>query len=70
MSIDKKKEIIRIEKEIKIIKTEMIKVNEKLKNSNFLAKAPKNIVLKEKERFISLNENLEKLFDQKKKLSI
>ena len=70
VSIDKKKEIIRIEKEIKIIKTEMIKVNEKLKNSNFLAKAPKNIVLKEKERFISLNENLEKLFDQKKKLSI
>ena len=48
--IDKEAELKRLDKELAKLKVEMTRANAKLRNPNFMAKAPDDIILKEQQK--------------------
>ncbi len=67
IDIDKEKE--RLEKEINKIRTELEKIDKKLKNENFISKAPGEIIEKERNKRSEYNDILEKLETNLNKLA-
>ena len=67
--IDIDKEKARLEKEIGKVKADLERVEKKLTNENFIGKAPKNIIDKEKAKAAENKEILEKLEASLKKLA-
>ncbi|MFA4941622.1 MAG: valine--tRNA ligase [Patescibacteria group bacterium] len=65
-AVDKEKEKERIKKEIANLEKVISATENKLKNKEFVSKAPKEIVKKEKEKLASWQEALEKLKEQMK----
>ncbi|MBN1494246.1 valine--tRNA ligase [Candidatus Peregrinibacteria bacterium] len=62
--IDLEKEKNRLTKEIKILEQEMMVLKNKLNNSNFVSKAPKEVVEKEKIRLEELKSSIVKINDK------
>ena len=62
--VDLAQEKARIEKALKKNEGELDKLNKKLSNPGFLAKAPENVVAAEKERAEKLTALIEKLREQ------
>ncbi len=67
--IDIEKEKARIQKEIDKITSDFSRIEKKLSDENFLKKAPKDIIIKEREKQTEAGELLEKLNISLKKLS-
>ena len=61
IKIDKKIELARLQKEINRLEIEIQKANGKLKNKNFVDKAPAEVINQEKERLLAFNELNEKV---------
>ncbi|MBI3353725.1 MAG: valine--tRNA ligase [Nitrospirae bacterium] len=61
-------ELPRLQKELEKIKKEIEFINKKLANQDFINKAPKDVVEKEKEKYRELTEKLNKIEDGIKKL--
>jgi len=59
--IDVEKEIKRLEKEKEKIEKKLVQIEKKLKNKEFLEKAPREIVEKEKNSYNELKERLNKI---------
>ena len=68
MEVDKDAERARIAKEIKRIEGELAKVNAKLGNEAFVAKAPPAVIEQEQKRLADFGAALAKLQDQLKRL--
>ena len=68
MEVDKDAERARIAKEIKRIEGELAKVNAKLGNEAFVAKAPPAVIEQEQKRLADFGAALVKLKDQLKRL--
>ena len=68
IEVDKKSEAKRLEKEIEKIDIDLNKSNAKLKNENFVKKAPREILEQEKERLNTFSQHKDKLIQQLKKL--
>jgi valyl-tRNA synthetase len=66
--IDKDAELARLEKEIGKIKTNLDKTEAKLSNSNFVDRAPANVVQVEKDRAEELRSALKQLNEQREKI--
>ncbi len=66
--IDVSKEIERIEKKLKSIEKEIVKLEKKLSNENFLKKAPKDVVEKNRKELSEFKEVAEKLTNTLKQL--
>ena len=66
--VDLEKEKARIAKELKKNKGELEKLDKKLSNPGFLAKAPENVVAAEKERAEKLTALIAQLEEQEKNL--
>lgn len=66
--IDVEEEKTRLAKEIAKVASNIERINAKLSNKNFVAKAPATVVLKEKERIADAEEELKKLEQAKLKL--
>jgi valyl-tRNA synthetase len=62
--VNKEVELQRLIKEEKKIKSNIFNVHQKILNKNFLEKAPKNIVSKEKDKLSQLNKIYKKLLEQ------
>lgn len=62
--IDKKAELKRLDKELLKLNKELTAISTKLDNSNFVEKAPKDVVEKEKIRFNDLKKSISTLQDQ------
>ena len=62
--VDKTHEIARIERETKKAKQEIIRINSKLSNEGFLAKAPQKLVDTEKEKLVASTSILAKLEEE------
>ena len=60
-NIDLRKEFERMQKEELKIKSNIGGIQDKLKNKNFLSKAPEDVVSENKDRLEGLNKNLEKI---------
>ena len=60
-NIDLRKEFERMQKEELKIKSNIGDIQDKLKNKNFLSKAPEDVVSENKNRLESLNKNLKKI---------
>jgi valyl-tRNA synthetase len=67
--IDVNTEIKRLEKEKKSLEKDFKVYGGKLKNENYLAKAPKNVIEKDKLKFKEVSEKLEKINESIKRLS-
>ena len=67
--IKKDEELARLAKEIAKIQAEIDKVNNKLSNESFTAKAPANVIKTEKSRLISFNQSMKKLLEQQEVIS-
>ena len=61
-------ELPRLQKELEKIKKEIEFINKKLANQDFINKAPKDVVEKEKEKYRELTEKLNKIEEGIKKL--
>jgi valyl-tRNA synthetase len=68
IEVDKEAEAIRLKKEIEKAETDLNKAGIKLKNENFVSKAPKEIIKQEEERLKKFTEHKDKLVQQLKKL--
>ncbi len=66
--IDYKEEARRLNREMDKLSRELAQVQKKLANEDFLAKAPEEVVSREKERLQALNEKLSKLKSHEKRL--
>ncbi len=67
--IDKDAEIARLEKEISKRKADLTKIDNKLSNERFVAKAPASVVEKEKTRSITLRQEIHNLNEQFQRIS-
>ncbi|NOY72712.1 MAG: valine--tRNA ligase [Gammaproteobacteria bacterium] len=67
--IDKNSEITRLEKEISKRKTDLEKIEDKLSNERFVAKAPAAVVEKEKTRSTTLRQEIQNLNEQFQRIS-
>ena len=67
--IDKKQESARIEKELKKVNQELERINGKLSNEGFLAKAPEKLINAEKEKLAEYSKILTKLEEELKALA-
>jgi valyl-tRNA synthetase len=66
--IDKDAELARLEKEIGKIQSNLEKTEAKLNNSNFVDRAPANVVQVEKDRAEELRSALKQLDEQRQKI--
>ncbi len=66
--IDKTEELARLEREIGKLQKDLVKVEGKLNNANFIDRAPENVVAKEKSRASELKLAIEQLNEQKQKV--
>ena len=66
--INKEEELERLERELAKLQKDLDKVNAKLENSNFISRAPEEIVDKEKIRAADLKLGLQQLLEQKLKV--
>ncbi|MGI6109889.1 MAG: valine--tRNA ligase [Eubacteriaceae bacterium] len=66
--VDKEKEIARLSAEKKKLDKELARVNGKLGNQGFIAKAPEAVVAKEREKQAGFEESLKKIEDRLKEL--
>ncbi|HEY3698035.1 MAG TPA: class I tRNA ligase family protein, partial [Spongiibacteraceae bacterium] len=66
--IDKNAELARLNKEIDRLVTELAKLEGKLNNADFVARAPANVVLKERERLAAQQHALLQLQQQKQRI--
>lgn len=66
--IDKEAELNRLAKELEKLNQEIEKIQVKLSNANFVDKAPAQVVAKEKDRVLELQEMQNKLQDQREKI--
>ena len=67
--IDKAAEISRLEKEIVKVSKELPRIEGKLKNPNFIERAPQSVIDKEKEKLTNLNLSLSQLNEQLEKIT-
>jgi valyl-tRNA synthetase len=67
--IDKAAEISRLEKEILKVSKELPRIEGKLKNPNFIARAPQAVIDKEKEKLTDLSLSLSQLNAQLQKIT-
>ena len=67
--IDISKEISRLEKEISKVEGEIGKIEKKLENSNFIAKAPPEVVEEQRERAAEYRQSHDKLSEALNRLS-
>jgi valyl-tRNA synthetase len=67
--IDKKAELIRLEKEIQKIKNDLPRIEGKLNNATFIDKAPAEVIEKEKSKLIDIRSSLNNLEEQQRKIS-
>jgi len=67
--IDKAAEISRLEKEIVKVSKELPRIEGKLKNPNFIERAPQAVIDKEKEKLTNLNLSLSQLNEQLQKIT-
>jgi len=67
--IDKAAEISRLEKEIVKVSKELPRIEGKLKNPNFIDRAPQSVIDKEKEKLTNLNLSLSQLNEQLQKIT-
>ncbi len=67
--IDPKAELLKLEKELNKLENVLTGIESKLANSNFVDKAPENVVNKERERLLETNETMEKLKAQYERIS-
>jgi valyl-tRNA synthetase len=58
----------RVEKELQQTQNEATRLGARLKDKNFLTKAPKAVIEKEQQKLYTLNDKLEKLKQQKSRL--
>ncbi|WP_008295859.1 valine--tRNA ligase [Congregibacter litoralis] len=66
--IDPKAELARLDKEVEKLRAELKRIEGKLNNEGFVAKAPAEVVAKEREKLRSQQASLEKLLMQKQQL--
>lgn len=66
--IDKTTEIARLSKEIGKLEQEIERANSKLSNSNYVNKAPEDVVAKERERLVENQQTLSKLQEKKRQI--
>jgi valyl-tRNA synthetase len=66
--VDKNQELERLEKEMEKIEKELSKAKTKLSNSDFVKRAPKNVVEQENQRVLQFETNLTKLRAQRAKV--
>ena len=66
--IDKEAELVRLDKEIQKIRKEMPRIEGKLNNANFIDRAPKEVVEKEKSKLSDLHSSLKNLEEQLEKI--
>ena len=66
--IDKEAELARLDKEIQKIRKEMPRIEGKLNNANFIDRAPKQVVDKEKDKLTDLHSSLKNLEEQLEKI--
>ncbi|RMD71778.1 MAG: hypothetical protein D6819_00705, partial [Gammaproteobacteria bacterium] len=66
--IDKEAEIARLEKAIARLEKDIQRAEQKLANPNFIERAPREVVEKEKRRLSDLRSELEKLREQKARM--
>ena len=66
--INKSEELDRLNRELAKMQKELDRVNAKLGNSNFINRAPQDVVKKEKTRATELNSGIEQLHEQKRKV--
>ncbi|MBM4167256.1 MAG: class I tRNA ligase family protein, partial [Ignavibacteria bacterium] len=59
--IDLEKERVRIEKEIARVQSLFVSTSQKLENENFVSRAPKDVIEKEREKLVSFKITVEKL---------
>jgi len=62
--IDKQDELVRLDKEIQRIKADLSRVENKLNNSAFVDKAPRQIIEKEQAKLAEMHSQLIKLEQQ------
>ena len=68
IEIDISEEILRIEKEIERLSLEITKADSKLKNKNFIDKAPEAVVSQERDRLSNFSKSKEKFEKQLSKI--
>ena len=68
IKIDKKLELARLQKEISRLNSEIDRASSKLDNKNFVNKAPKEVIKKEKERLLEFTKLNDKMEAQLKKI--
>lgn len=68
--IDKEAELARLYKEIQKIQKELPRIQGKLNNPKFIDKAPAEVIEKEKEKQTRLQNNLNELQEQQKKIAV
>ena len=68
--IDKEAELARLDKEIQKIQKELPRIQGKLNNPKFIDKAPAEVIEKEKEKQTRLQNNLNELQEQQKKIAV
>jgi len=68
IEIDKKTELVRLQKEIDRLEIEILKASAKLENKNFVDKAPESVINQEKQRLLDFTQLNEKVKAQLVKL--
>ncbi|WP_159565415.1 valine--tRNA ligase [Budvicia diplopodorum] len=68
--VDKDAELARLSKEVTRIEDEIGKIETKLSNEGFVARAPEAVVAKERERLVSFAEDKAKLLEQKATIAV
>jgi valyl-tRNA synthetase len=67
--IDVEKEKQRLTKEVQRLENQIVGLNKKLNNSQFLNKAPQNVVNQEKEKLTNFKNKLDKIYNNLKQLN-
>lgn len=68
--IDKDAELDRLNKNLEKLDKEILRINQKLSNQNFIAKAPEEVITKEKQKLEELQLSFAKLNEQKERLAL
>lgn len=67
--INKDEELARLDKEVTKLNSEIDRILNKLNNEAFVAKAPEQVIAKEKEKLENFKQSLAKVIEQKEVIS-